>query len=148
MMDGDSCYCFIRFTTQIVFGKAQWRCTVKKTALAFVSILLLCSGCASQGYVKQQTDQLACSIEILESKAATLESRVQVLESRANTLEAQVSALPQTLELAPADRETLRTALDSAQRADASAASAAASATAAEQSAQRAAKAFELGQKK
>jgi len=125
---------------------------VKKFSLALVSILLLTSGCATQGYVKQQTDPLACRLDILESKGTTLESRLSALETKASDLESRLSALPTTLELTPADRalvsDAARTATESAQRAENAATSAAASASAADHSAQRAAKAFELGQKK
>lgn len=115
-------------------------------------VLLACTGCATKGYVNQQLDPLACRVDQIEAKQAALETRVSQVEARLAALETQVSALPQTLDLNPADKamvsDALRSATESAQRAESAATSAQGSASAAEMAAQRAAKAFELGQKK
>lgn len=102
-------------------------------------LLLLVAGCASKGYVGRQIDPVACKVDVLEKKAASLNERADSQEARLAALESQVSQA-QLANKAMLDEAAARAA-DNAQRAEAAAASAA-------QAAERAEKAFELGQKK
>lgn len=104
-----------------------------------ILLLLLVAGCASKGYVNRQIDPVACKVDVLERKAASVDERANALETRLTTLESEIGQA-QLANKAMLDEATAR-ASDSAQRAEAAAASAT-------QSAERAEKAFELGQKK
>jgi outer membrane murein-binding lipoprotein Lpp len=153
------CLFYMLLSSRLKFQWLHWRYSMKRHTLPVLFVGLLLSGCATKGYVKQQLNPVSCRVDVIESKqttleqkAASLESRLNQLEPRVTALEGQVNALPKTMELTPADRALLsdaeRRATESAQRAETAARTAESSATAADASAKKAAKSFELGQKK
>lgn len=95
-------------------------------------------GCASKGYVKEQTDSLAGRIDKLEAGNAQLNDRVNKLDAvKADAEKAKIDAAA-----------ALQTAKDCASKSDADAQKAEAAAKRAEVAAKKAEKAFELHQRK
>lgn len=111
---------------------------MKKSVVIMMLLSFLVSfsyGCASKGYVKEQTDPLADRINKLET------SNIQLID-RINKVEAGNAA-------SKADAaEALKTAKDCASKSDADAQRAEAAAKRAEAAAKKAEKAFELHQRK
>jgi len=107
-----------------------------KTAklLLMLAVVSLASGCATEEFVKKQTDPLAARLSALESRVAGVE----------NTL----NQMPKKAELSDADRALLQEAVESARKAAASAQQAADAAREAQMAAQKSTKVFELQQKK
>ncbi len=99
-----------------------------------LAALSLASGCATEEFVKKQTDPLAARLTALEAKVAGIENRLDHMPTKA--------------ELTDADRALLQEAKDSAAKAAASARQAEAAAQEAQNAAKKSAKLFELEQKK
>jgi len=102
---------------------------MKKTGIFMV---LLCaaalSGCATESFVKEQTDPLNARLCTLEAKVGALENRANDMDGKITTLSSDVAANKQA-------------AADAAAKADAASQKA-------DDCAARCGKAFELGQKK
>jgi len=102
---------------------------MKKTGILMVLICAAAlSGCATESFVREQTDPLNARLCTLESKVGALENKVNDMDGKMTTLSGDVAANKQ----AAADAAAMANA--AAQQADNCAA--------------RCSKAFELGQKK
>lgn len=106
--------------------------------LGFAVLALLAAGCATNSAVKEKIDPLSERLTAVEQKNAALESKVSELNRR---LDAQVGDM-QTAQKNLADSTT------ASQKAQQAAADAQAAAARAETAADKAAKAFELKQRK
>lgn len=111
---------------------------LKKSVVIMVLMSLLVSflyGCASKGYVKEQTDSLTGRINKLETSNAQLTDRINKLETDCASSKADAA-------------EALQTAKEGASKSDADAQRAETAAKKAEVAAKKAEKAFELHQRK
>ncbi|HEX9024506.1 MAG TPA: hypothetical protein VF799_11780 [Geobacteraceae bacterium] len=112
---------------------------MKKALFLVMSLaLLIASGCATEGYVKDQLDPLCKRVSDLEAKVAGIESRLNQMPTSAGMSEADKAALQKADESA---KESAAKAEDAAKRAEAAAKEA-------ELAAKKGAKLLELEQKK
>jgi len=111
---------------------------VKKSIVLMILLsfaLIISYGCASKGYVKQQTDPLVDRINKLEASAGQQGDRITKVEASSSASQADAA-------------EALRTARDCQTKGDIAADKAEAAARRSEAAARKAEKAFELHQRK
>jgi hypothetical protein len=114
----------------------------KLSLLGIALVMLLASGCATEEFVKKQTDPLADRLTNLESKIGGMETKLDQIPA------ADKAMLEKTGEMAQKAQNSADAADASAKKAEASAKDADNSAKESQLNAQKCTKMFELEQKK
>ncbi len=118
---------------------------MKKQLLLGLVLTLLTAGCATQGFVREQTDPIHRRLNDLNSKLAEIENRLSQMPTMSEMVNANKAVLEKAGEM---NKDNAAKAEVAANRADAAAKTAETAAGEAKLSAEKAEKALELGQKK